>query len=76
VRRDGREDDADTRGRLRALLGVEPVGFLPDQHPDRACLCGCDIAASAAAAGMAVVGLDEWGDEILAVAATRDEGER
>lgn len=54
-RPDGSFVEADTKGELRAVLGVEPVQLgEPFAWPDNSCLCPCDMEATAHAADMSV----------------------
>ena len=45
------EQEACTRGQLRALLGVEPIYHDIPEPSDEDCLCCCDLPATAALAG-------------------------
>lgn len=50
IRRDGKEEGAQTVGQLRAL-GFDPVAAFDSVDHDDFCLCGVDLYATAKAAG-------------------------
>lgn len=61
-------DEAETKGELRALIGIEPVvagGYVEGfEWRDEDCLCPCDEEETAKRAGLACQ-RDQYGDYIF-----------